>query len=569
MKKIISLLLAFQIMTTVVSANSDVGILLNNSVIEFNESTQKPTKDGDVLLLPIRVIAESANAIVDWIDNTAVINIRGNEIKLKNGQKIAIVNGNEVELSVAPKIINDRTMLSFFDTMSLLELKKDLTEYEKGYALHQEFYTDEDKFFNLVTTFYGDAKTTRSFSWEAQEEYDNMVLQYSKIGEENVVEVIPQFEKAPVSFANNVVHDIDISIYDATDVSMMQNMLFYKADLSELDAGTTYRYRIGDRKKDEWSEYYEFTTEPEDLNSFSFIGVTDPQGRVPLEYEYYKNTLKKALEDDSDASFIVNMGDFTDNSFFDDWWKYFFDASKGTCEGLPLMTCIGNHELRGYGGIYYNLRFNNPQNAVGLADGYVSNGNDEVAKPIIENLDNTVYSFDYGNAHFVVLNSGTDWSADQMVPLMELQKEWLDNDLKNTDKQWKIVMIHRGIYTEKIRNDGPREVFLEVLDKNGVDLVIEGHDHIYMRTYQMKNNEKTSDEKENYKKGEGTIYTLIGSAAQKRYDAQDIHPWTAVVKPLPATNPSYTIFEVNENELYSVTKLDDGTVLDEFKILAE
>ena len=231
-----------------------------------------------------------------------------------------------------------------------------------------------------------------------------MVLQYTKYGSDTITEIIPEYQKAPVSFANNIVYDVDTSIYDATEVSMMQNMLFYKTFIDNLEA-------------------------------FSFIGVTVSQGRTADEYDFYRDTLLSALNDDKATAFIVNMGDFADNSYFDDWWKYFFDASKGTCKGLPLMTCIGNHELRGYGGIYYNLRFNNPQNAVGLADGYVSKGNDEVAIPVIEHLDNTVYSFDYGNAHFAVLNSGTDWSADQMVPMMELQKEWLDNDLASSDKQ--------------------------------------------------------------------------------------------------------------------------------------
>ena len=121
-------------------------------------------------------------------------------------------------------------------------------------------------------------------------------------------------------------------------------------------------------------------------------------------------------------------------------------------------------------------------------------------------------------------------------------------------------MIHRGIYTEKIRNDGPRKVFLDIIDKHKVDLVIQGHDHTYMRTYQMKNHEPVSQEKNNYKKGEGTVYALIGSAALKRYDAMDIHAWTAVVKPLPEMNPSYSVFSFENDSLHCISKLNDGTI---------
>ena len=90
--------------------------------------------------LPIRKVAESCNAKVDWVDDYAIVNLRGREIKLKSGEMIASANGEKVELLKAPQIINDRTMLSSSDTMHLLELKNDLTDYENGYAMHQEFY---------------------------------------------------------------------------------------------------------------------------------------------------------------------------------------------------------------------------------------------------------------------------------------------------------------------------------------------------------------------------------------------------------------------------------------------
>ena len=81
-----------------------------------------------------------------------------------------------------------------------------------------------------------------------------MVLQYSRVDEIDVKELVPTYKKVPVSFANNVGYEVDISIYDATEVSMMQNMLFYKADITGLKAGTKYKYRIGDKEKNEWSE---------------------------------------------------------------------------------------------------------------------------------------------------------------------------------------------------------------------------------------------------------------------------------------------------------------------------
>lgn len=563
--KTLAILMLIFVTSISVFANESFNIKLNNLVLEFDESTMYPAELDGSMFVPLRKLAESANAVVEWTGGFAVVNIRGSSIKIKNGDKKAIVNGEETELMLAPRIINGRTLVSLEDAVKLLGLYRDISEFDGGAALHQSFYKESDKFFNLVTTFCGDAKTSRAFSWEAQTDYDGMVLQYRKKGSEDVTEIKADCIKYPVSFVNNTVYDMDIKIYDAETVSDMQEMLFYKAKAENLEAGTAYLYRIGDKEKDEWSGYYEFTTEAENTDSFSVIAVTDPQGRVPGEYEYYKNTLQTALNDCPDAAFIINLGDFTDNANFDDWWKYFFDASVSK-ESLPLMTAIGNHENRGDGAKYYNLRFYNPQNALGLGKAYVSDGNDGRALPIIENLDNTVYSFDYGNAHFAVLNTGTDWDNDQMLPLLKLQNDWLENDLKSTDKEWKIVLLHIGIYVQKVRGNHTKEIFGDLIDKYGVDLVLEGHDHTYMRTYQMYGGEPVNDKKQNYKKGKGTVYSIIGSAALKRYETTEEHPWTAVLAALPKETPSYTVVSFDSGKIDFITKLTDGTVIDEFVI---
>ena len=391
-----------------------------------------------------------------------------------------------------------------------------------------------------------------------------MVLEYRKKGEESLTEIVPNCIKHGVLWVNNLTYEeVPLAVYDAGNykeaydkASMADYKLFYKAEITGLEAGTKYEYRIGSKSQDDFSEFYTFETEAENIEAFSVIGVTDPQGRTADEYEYYNTTLKTALSECPDPAFILNVGDFTDNAYYDDWWRYFFEASRGTCEGTPLMTAVGNHEERGDGVKFYNLHFNNPQNGKGLADDFVATEQtDIIARPNIENLDNTVYSFDYGNTHFTVVNSGSDWGTSK--ELLLLQKEWLRNDLQNTDKKWKVLVTHRGVYVEKVRNQAPKEVFLDLIDEYGVDLVIEGHDHTYMRTHKMKE-DKVSES--------GTVYALIGSAALKRYDATDVHEWVEVVKPLPKELPNYVVMSFDDNAITYSAKLIDGTEIDAFKI---
>jgi acid phosphatase type 7 len=96
------------------------------------------------------------------------------------------------------------------------------------------------------------------------------------------------------------------------------------------------------------------------------------------------------------------------------------------------------------------------------------------------------YSFDWGNTHFVALDSELyhgDRGADP-----EEQRDFLERDLATTRKRWRIVFLHRSPYgssrhggDEKVREDlEPHFV------KHGVGLVFSGHDHVYERTVPIR-----------------------------------------------------------------------------------
>ena len=564
--KSLALITLLSSMTNVCATTNDAPkIRLNNYVIDFSD-TQAAELIDDELFIPLRKVGELCHFDISWVNNHAIITKDDTEYKLTTSSENAIKNGQEELLHKKPIILNDYMLISVDDAKKIYSLYEDIDQFEGEFALHQKFKFNDDKFYCLVTTFIGDPKTQRGFTWEADLDYDDMILQYKKDSEpdDKLIDIQPLCEKQGVLWANNVTYEeVPLGVYDAgnynkdySKASIADYKLFYKANITNLEAGTKYTYRIGSKSKNDFSDFYTFETEPEKVDSFSIIGLTDPQGRTFEEYTYYKETLNKAFEECPNPAFVLNVGDLTDNAYYDDWWRYFFESSKGTCESTPLMTAVGNHEERGDGVKYYNYHFNNPQNAKGLADNFVpSETTDKTALPCIQNIDNTVYSFDYGNAHFAIVNSGSDWGT--AVELLDIQKEWLKNDLENSDKKWKIVVTHRGIYVQKIRNQAPKDAFLDILDNAGVDLVIQGHDHTYMRTHKMKND--TPD-------NEGTLYALIGSAALKRYDAADNHEWVDIVQPLPEKLPNYVVINFDENKITFSAKLIDGTEIDFFEI---
>jgi uncharacterized protein (TIGR03437 family) len=95
------------------------------------------------------------------------------------------------------------------------------------------------------------------------------------------------------------------------------------------------------------------------------------------------------------------------------------------------------------------------------------------------------YSFDWGNAHFVALDSNDPLTRADEGDLAMLT--WLENDLRSTRKFWRIVFFHHPPYATGIHQDEPeaarvRKYIVPILERYGVQLVFNGHEHTYQRT---------------------------------------------------------------------------------------
>ena len=94
------------------------------------------------------------------------------------------------------------------------------------------------------------------------------------------------------------------------------------------------------------------------------------------------------------------------------------------------------------------------------------------------------YSFDYGNIHFICLDSMT---ADRSPT--GAMATWLQSDLAATTRLWIIAFWHHPPYTKGSHNSDTetpliemRANFLPILEAGGVDLVLSGHSHVYERS---------------------------------------------------------------------------------------
>ncbi len=98
------------------------------------------------------------------------------------------------------------------------------------------------------------------------------------------------------------------------------------------------------------------------------------------------------------------------------------------------------------------------------------------------------YSFDYGNVHFVSLNSELGiWVTAPNSPMAQ----WLVADLQATTQPWKVVYFHQPPHTKgshdsdnfwEVYMSSMRNNYMPLLEDNGVDLILSGHSHVYERS---------------------------------------------------------------------------------------
>lgn len=267
-----------------------------------------------------------------------------------------------------------------------------------------------------------------------------------------------------------------------------------------------------------------------DKSEFSFLHVSDTQASTGSQFaEWGRLTTLLA---DEDYDFTIHTGDITDNNDNTAEMDMFYENS-GNIMDKPFIPVVGNHDQKSttYAKLFTEYFGNVPGS--------------EAPSPIPSG---TTASFDYGNAHFVILNTESD---------LETQKQWLDEELSKTDKKWKIVAMHRSPYGAMGIND--TVIFTPIFDKYHVDLVIHGHDHLYLRSAPLYNSKKTPG---------GTVYLESGSSGSKQENGIVKQTYDEVC--ISPKSPTYSKITVSDNAISVRAECIDDTgklkCIDQFEI---
>ena len=174
------------------------------------------------------------------------------------------------------------------------------------------------------------------------------------------------------------------------------------------------------------------------------------------------------------------------------------------------------------------------------------------------------YSFDYGEAHFVCLDTHVSGHAAGSAQL-----QWAAADLAASTAKWKFVFFHVPPWTGGTHADDPAVLagIVPMVEAAGVDVVFSGHSHVYERTYLLRNNAIVQADPSSYLKASadgGTLYVVSGTAGQSGSLANPTHPLMA----FQAGNlVGASVIDLSGDTLHGYFLRDDGTALDLFRLL--
>ena len=301
----------------------------------------------------------------------------------------------------------------------------------------------------------------------------------------------------------------DLGIIGLLDFS--KDYVKHTVKLSGLTPGTKYCYRVGDAERGWWSDTGVIETADGNGEGFTFFYLSDPQAQRASHYETYSEVIGTARELYPDGKFVVSCGDQVDLGTNFKYWNYFLNSTDAFMD-LPFMPTTGNHEKKGA----------------------VLTENFELPNVPEQDEDSGVYySYDYNGVHFTVLNTN-DIVDDK---LSDTQLEWLKNDIKSSNAKWKIVVLHKALYSNGSHYDdddvvGMRSQLSALLPYLGVDMVLQGHDHVYLRTDALNANAVVPVRSGNAQFGgleyrmkynpKGTIYSICGTSGVKVYQTKDV-----------------------------------------------
>nr|WP_183340986.1 metallophosphoesterase [Conexibacter arvalis] len=348
---------------------------------------------------------------------------------------------------------------------------------------------------------------------------------------------------------------------------------YHMVEFRDLKPGTRYAYRVGDGSDptrtgsgagsiNNWSAWEDFTTAEADLEPYSFIYFGDAQNYIDSSVP---RVFHQAVLDRPEAKLMLHAGDLmnqtgtSDSSLQvqDKEWGEWFAAAGYNNQTRNVLATPGNHEYNSSTAIsaFWKPQFPFPENGPRGADGSV-----------MEAVERSAYFVDYQGVRFISLDSSPLQNGPVQQDVLEAQTRWFEEVLSDPERpKWTVVTFHHPIFagTSSRNNQLVRDNWNPLIRRYGVDLVLQGHDHVYNR-----GNMVADDSAADPAKSHGPVYSISVSGG-KMYALNAGQNWTANGarrRVFEQNIQLYQLIDVKQNSLLYQARLANGKFFDGYRV---
>ncbi len=274
----------------------------------------------------------------------------------------------------------------------------------------------------------------------------------------------------------------------------MGEYCMYVAALMELQPNSQYHYEIvfDDGQAVDGS----FKTLPKKPKQLKIVTLSD-------SHLFYTEKQFSAMVETEKPDFMIHAGDISFGTGYqhDQYSENWFQKLPEVLKRVPVFYVPGNHDE----GPFYDMFFAMPQATAGHCDSF-----------------GHTYSFTCGGTHFVMVDSNS-WGLFEMnavnsgisVDYATQQRirqtlAWIKADLASEQSRsadWRVLVMHHP-YTDEFNN----RYIVPLAEESGVDLVIGGHLHYYVKTVSV-----------DPKIGAGTVYISQGSTQDPEASSEKVN----------------------------------------------
>jgi len=297
--------------------------------------------------------------------------------------------------------------------------------------------------------------------------------------------------------------------------------------------------------------FYRIVCGPDTLTTGSDAFHTAPIGAAPFRFVAFGDIGAATVPQFEVAARIdtlnADLGILTGDIIYElgeaqNFTPQYFDVYRKTIRRIPFYPSLGNHDEYTAAGQAYLDAFYLPSNNPAGTERY--------------------YSFDYANAHFVALEVISELTTPSAAMMT-----WLDQDLAATDQEWKFVYFHVPMYSN-LGVHGDDAVIAAALgpifEARGVDVVFQGHNHFYTRTFPISGGVVVDAGQEpDYLNPSAPVYIVTGGGGKSLYAL--VTPWQDY-EAFSKSAYHVTVVDVNDRTLSLAAVQSDGTVMDAMTI---